>query len=186
MRSSGISLYDITSNVTIDKSVIKSTNLHAIHLSPVYREGDNNQIRIMTSTFRFCDASDYHYIKPGEVYYFFGYEASDQFGCRRWIKTDSGYSITLHVSTAPTRRNTPNIKASFYEGDEISTDQRIATFTGKPKLSIIILYSQYILPYFVCLSLILSQQTNTVRSFWQIFNNNTWPKPLLYQKETLV
>ena len=139
MRSSGISLYDITSNVTIDKSVIKSTNLHAIHLSPVYREADNNQIRIMTSTFRFCDASDYHYIKPGEVYYFFGYEASDQFGCRRWIKTDSGYSIKLHVSTAPTRRNTPNIKAAFYEGEEISTDQRIATFTGNPKLSIVII-----------------------------------------------
>ena len=133
LTSKGLSLYDITSNVTIDKAVIKSTKHHGVHLSPVYDKDHGTVVAHMTSTLRFCDASKAHFVKPGETYHFFNYDAVSLFRCRRTIKTVFGYSIDLFIKTTV---KSNKILATFYDSENIDTSGQIGTFRGSHKVCI--------------------------------------------------
>ena len=109
--------------------MIKSTGLHGIHLSPIYDRG--KLVHEMTSTFRFCDAADYQYIKPGETYHFFGNDGSGRSGCIRWFKTVPGYSVNLLITSSSRNRDT---LASFYEGEEIKESRKIGSFQGSQEV----------------------------------------------------
>ena len=124
---SGLSFYDISSNVSISESAFENIPNNGILYSPIV-DGPNifPQHTRTLSSFRFCDAEPVLFISPGEKYNFFSHGAQSQAGCARIFQTEPSYSIVVGIFATYSYRQDKHV-ASFYEGDKLIEDNKIST-----------------------------------------------------------
>ena len=127
MKESGISFFDVTANVTLDRVVVTDTARDGITLTPTYH-GDQLILNdIIYPTLRLCDTNVNMFVKPGVEYKFFKSSASYWSGCIRRFETEERYAIRLTMK-AETTSYYAVLAADFYDGNHVDIKNRIGQF----------------------------------------------------------
>ena len=127
MKGSGISFFDVTANVTLDRVVVTDTARDGITLTPTCHGDQLILSDIIYPTLRLCDTNVNMFVKPGVDYKFFPLSASYWSGCIRRFETEERYAIRLTMK-AETTSYSAVLAADFYEGNNVDIKNRIGQF----------------------------------------------------------
>ena len=127
VKGSGISFFDVTSNVSLENIVITDTTTNGLTLMPMLDRHQLTNGHMMYPTFWICDINTDMFIRHGEEYRFFPMRATDWKHCVKRFETEEKYSIVVTMKAAS---DDGVLAAEFYEGTEAVHTKMINRFSG--------------------------------------------------------